>query len=198
MPESLSCSFVCALLLLNVQIDSISGVVTQAAALLALTSCKVLFYSKPGSCSKQLLWIGRRLFPGLLEGEHWLCFEEKTTSSAWFLVLSPALKSRKLVWCWFEGFVVVGFLHTWFWTQGPAAAVGRCCFKIDKVLLLAVEPKRTQQELHVLHMPRNYFQHCLFHHLTRSKMTCHFLGPPFAFFKDGKYNNKGTENVCIR
>lgn len=70
MPESLSCSFVCALLLLNVQIDSIIGVVTQAAALLALTSCKVLFYSKLGSCSKQFLWIGGRLFPGLLEVEH--------------------------------------------------------------------------------------------------------------------------------
>lgn len=69
MPESLSCSFVCSLLLLNVQIDSISGIVAQAAALSALTSCKVLFYSKPGSCSK-FLWIGRRLFPGLLEVEH--------------------------------------------------------------------------------------------------------------------------------
>lgn len=50
--------------------DSVSGVVTQAAALVALTSCKVLFYSKPGSCSKQFLWIGGMLFPGLLEVEH--------------------------------------------------------------------------------------------------------------------------------
>lgn len=72
MPESLSCSFVCALLLLNVQIDTISGVVTQAAALLALTSCKVLFNSKPGSCSKQFLWIDRRLVPVLLEVEYCL------------------------------------------------------------------------------------------------------------------------------
>lgn len=93
MPESLSYSFVCVLLLPNVLRDSISGVVTQAAALLPLTSCKALFYSEPGSCSKQFLWIDRRLFPVLLEIERcsicfvllcliWLCFEEKTISSA--------------------------------------------------------------------------------------------------------------------
>lgn len=72
MSESLSCSFVCTLLLLSVQIDSVSRVVTQAAALLALTSCKVLFNSKPGSCSKQFLWIDRKLVPVLLEVEYCL------------------------------------------------------------------------------------------------------------------------------
>lgn len=65
MAGSLSFSFVCVLLLPNVQRDSISGVVTQAAAPLSLTTCKVLFYSKLGSYSKQYLW-----FPVLLEIEH--------------------------------------------------------------------------------------------------------------------------------
>lgn len=40
----------------------------------------------------------------------------------------------------------------------------------DKEFLSAVEPKNTLKELLVLHMPRNYFQHCLFHHLNRDEM----------------------------
>lgn len=68
----------------------------------------------------------------------------------------------------------------------------------DKVLLSSVEPERTRQELLVLHMPRNDFQHCLFHHLSRDEMTCHGLGSPSAFSKDRRGNSKGTENVCMR
>lgn len=140
MPESLSCSFVCVLLLLNVQIDAISRVVTQAAALLALTSHKVLFNSKLGSCSKQFLWIDRRLVPVLLEVEYCfrLCFEEKTISSAWFLVLSPALKSRKLVLCWFKGCFFF-FIHL-FLNSRTCSCCGEMLLQTDKVLLLSVKP----------------------------------------------------------
>lgn len=172
MPESLSCSFVCALLLLNVQTVSISGVVTQAAALLALTSCKVLFYSKPGSCSKQFLWIDRRLFPVLLEIEHWLgCVLRKRQSpqcECWCQVQLWRVRN------WFDVDLRVGVFESkdlqLLW--GDAGSETRCCSHLWSLKGLI----RNCLSFTCLEITSNVAFSITSPGMRWGSLTCHFLG----------------------